>query len=176
LWGSGFGLVVGALGSLALIRQELGPRFVGLGVARQKVRLEGRSARPLGSLLAVSLCLAAGLLLVTAGTALGISGFASPGPAVRAQYPDATGPQGPGPLISSLGSVMRVTRDIDRDQDPKVAARRRAIEQEDTRKAKSAVLSASVVGDARQSGSIALLLAGIAVLSVGGVLRWRRDL
>lgn len=168
--------MVGALGSLALIRQELGPRFVRLGVARQKVRLEAHPARPLGSLLAVSLCLAVGLLLVTAGTALGISGFASPGPAVRAQYPDASGLQGSGPqpVISSLGSLMRVTRDIDRN--PKAAARSRAKEQGYTRKATRAVMSASVVGDARQSASIALLIAGIAVLSVGGVLRWRRGL
>ena len=145
-------------------------------MATQKVRLEGHPARPRGSLLAVSLCLAVGLLLVTAGTALGISGFASPGPAVRAQYPDASGLQGPGPqpVISSLGSLMHVTRDIDRN--PKARARSRAKEQGYNRKAKRAVLSAAVGGDARQSGSIALLLAGIAVLSVGGVLRWRRDL
>jgi hypothetical protein len=146
-------------------------------VATQKVRLEGHPARPRGSLLAVSLCLAVGLLLVTAGTALGISGFASPGPAARAQYPDAPGLQGPGPqpAISSLGSLMRVTRDIEREP-KKVAARWRAKERADTRKATKAVLSAAVGGDARQSGSIALLLAGIAVLSVGGVLRWRREL
>jgi hypothetical protein len=144
-------------------------------MARQKVRLGRHPAWPVGSLLAVSLCLAVGLLLISTGTALGISGFASNEPAVRAQYPDATDLQGAGtkPVVSSLGNVIYMTREAARN--PKVAARQRVIEQNITRMSIGAL--SSVAGlDARQSGSIALLIAGIVVLSVGGVLRWRRGL
>lgn len=40
-----------------------------------------------GSRLAVVFCLSFGFLLMTAGTGLALSGFATPGPAVQAQYP-----------------------------------------------------------------------------------------
>jgi hypothetical protein len=149
-------------------------------MARQKVRFAGHPARPLGSLLAVSLCLAIGLLLLQTGTALGISGFASNEPAVRAQYPDATypdsaGPQAPGtqPVVSSLADIGHVTREAERN--PKVAARLQASRPEITRMALAALSSAAGLGTS-QSGSIALLIAGIVVLSVGSALRWRRGL
>jgi hypothetical protein len=152
-------------------------------MARQKVRLGRNPARPVGSLLAVSLCLAVGLLLISTGTALGLSGFASNGPAVRAQYPDAPDLQGAGPqpVVSSLGNVIYVTRKAERNlrreaaRNPKAAAQQRVIEQKVTRMAIGALSSVAGLG-ASQSGSIALLVAGIVVLSVGGVLRWRRGL
>lgn len=46
--------------------------------------------------LSVVICLAVGLLLMTAGTGLAISGFATPGAADHAQYPDRTS-NGPPP-------------------------------------------------------------------------------
>ncbi len=156
------------------IRTELGRRFVEPRMTRQKVPREGHPARPVGSLFALSLCLAVGLLLMTAGTALGISGFATPETAVRAQYPDAPGASRAKPVVSSLDDIMRVTRKAARDRDPTAARRFREAEHVIALKARSAVLSSAGI-DTRQSGSIALLAAGIAVLSVGGVLRWRRD-
>ena len=134
-----------------------------------------RRAKPAGSLLAVSVCLAVGLSLTTTGAALGISAFATPGPAVRAQYPDSAGSLGGGspPVVSNLASLMRLTREAQRN--PKTAARLHAQEQQIAQKAAHAVMTAGGI-DARQSGSIVLLIVGIGVLSVGGVLRWRRGL
>jgi hypothetical protein len=45
--------------------------------------------------LSVVICLAVGLLFMTAGTGLAISGFATPGAADHAQYPDRTGRRPP---------------------------------------------------------------------------------
>ena len=92
-------------------------------------------------------------------------------PSVRAQYPDSGGPPGQPPVVSSLGSLMHLTRQIDRD--PNAAARLRASEREIGREATRALLTTAGI-DPRQSGSIVLLMAAIGVLSVGGVLRWHR--
>jgi hypothetical protein len=163
------------LGNLSLIRKELGLAFVGIIVEREKGQRRDHPVRPVGSLLAVSLCLAVGLVFVSAGTALGISGFDSNQPAVRAQYPDTAGlqPRGPKPVISSLRDVISVTRKIERD--PKAAARFRAVQNAVSHKLGAAMSSAPAL-DTRQTGSIALLIVGIAVLAVGGFLRWRRGL
>ena len=52
-------------------------------------RLHPRRAGRRRSSLVVAFCAALGLMFTTAGTGLAISGFVTPAPAVRAQYPDA---------------------------------------------------------------------------------------
>jgi hypothetical protein len=68
-------------------------------VQRVDQRLHRLQARPRpprrSSRLAVVVCLALGLLLMTAGTGLAISGFATPGSADQAQYPDHGGGSAP---------------------------------------------------------------------------------
>ncbi len=53
-----------------------------------------RRARGQWSRLATAGCLSIGLLFSTAGTGLALSGFATTGSSVRAQYPDSTGTPG----------------------------------------------------------------------------------
>ena len=50
-------------------------------------------------------CLSVGLLFSTAGTGLALSGFATTGPAVRAQYPDSRGPGNTGSGPASPGTT-----------------------------------------------------------------------
>ena len=52
-------------------------------------RLHPRRPGRRRSSLVVAFCAALGLMFTTAGTGLAISGFVTPAPAVRAQYPDA---------------------------------------------------------------------------------------
>jgi hypothetical protein len=61
----------------------------------RRVRPRPRAPRRRSSTLAVACCAALGLLFTTAGTGLAISGFATEGSAVQAQYPDqgSTAPQ-----------------------------------------------------------------------------------
>jgi hypothetical protein len=124
----------------------------------------------------VSLCIAVGLLLISPGTALGISGFADDQAAVRAQYPDSSALEtgGPAPVISSLGDVITDTRRVIA-RDPKARARLLSVQPTVRRRVVAAMSSATGL-DPPQSGSIALLVPGIAVLAAGGVLRWRRGL
>jgi hypothetical protein len=137
----------------------------------------GDPARRVGSLLAVSLCLAVGLLLITGGVALGISGYSSDESAVLAQYPDSATPRqlGPKPTFASLGDVLKGTRTVMRSRSPKVRAQFRVKQQAITRSTKHALTTAAGL-DPPQSGSIALLVAGAAILVVGAFLRWRRGL
>jgi hypothetical protein len=160
---------------LTFIRKELNLRFVGAGVGTRNLRSGGDQARQAGSLLAVSLCLAVGLLLITGGVALGISGYSSGQSAVLAQYPDATSlnATAPKPAVSSLGDVLKNTHKILRT--PKARARWRAKQRTITRNTKHALATAAGL-EPPQSGSIALLLAGMAVILVGVFLRWRRGL
>jgi hypothetical protein len=127
------------------------------------------------SSLAISGLLAIGLLLTAAGSGLAISGFATNGPAVRAQYPDerdlAAG-HSTHPTVSNLGDMMRSQRAADA-KNPKAAARRRAAERTIDRRVAVALPRASGLS-AAEYGSIPLLAMGIAVLSMAGVLRWRR--
>ncbi|MGA2930111.1 MAG: hypothetical protein ABSG43_29800 [Solirubrobacteraceae bacterium] len=107
--------------------------------------------------------------------ALAISGYGSDEPPISAQYPDAAVPpqgQGQASVVSNLGSVMRVISKAQRSG-PKQAARLRVKEVQIRRSATAALASAPGLSP-RQSGSVALLVALMAVLSVGGVLRWRR--
>jgi hypothetical protein len=99
-----------------------------------------------------------------------ISGFASDEPAVRAQYPDSVGGQQQ-ERISTLENVVQATRGVARGR--AAAAQMHATERRVARE-----VAVSKVGavrlDMRDSSSIALLLASIGVLAVGGVLRWRK--
>jgi hypothetical protein len=110
-------------------------------------------------------CLGTGLLVAFPGTAWAISGYANGSTAVAAQYPDSTAAQGAGPkpAISDLAQVMQATQ----LSDPPKASRRKVLREEI-----QALTSGE--GNLRQTGSIALLIAAIAVVLVGGVLRWRR--
>jgi hypothetical protein len=131
--------------------------------------------RPRPSSLAITLCLAAGLLLTLTGTGLAVSGLGTPGPAVLAQYPDApdVAPNGSASLSSVPSLADIVNRERKAQRDPKAAASRRA-DASKVEKRVVAELPSSGALAASQSGSIPLLISGIAVLSVGGILRWRR--
>lgn len=137
--------------------------------------MRGPVARRHAASVAVSLCLAMGLVLTAAGTGLAISGLASDGPAVRAQYPDADalapGAGQNGPAVSSLADIVRARAQLLRN--PRAAARRRLQEASIDRRITAALPSPTGLG-VGDSGSIPLLMIGIAVLAVGGVLRWRR--
>src|SRR6188472_993181 len=78
--------------------------------------------------LAISACLAVGILLTATGTGLAISGFASSGPAVRAQYPDAPDLIPDGRLTTkaapSLMDIIKERRAIERSG--KAGIKRRA--------------------------------------------------
>ncbi len=121
------------------------------------------------SSLAILLCLTIGTLLTLTGTGLAISGFASVGPAVQAQYPDATA-RDPG-LKKNGGKRTISLADIRR------AARSRQITP--AQQAQVAQRTRTALADAgpglREYGSIPLLVFGIAVFSLGGFLRMRRD-
>src|SRR4051794_25379953 len=143
-------------------------------MARKTIRREPRLVgAPLRRLVAASMCLAVGLLLVGAQASLAISGFATDGPAVHAQYPDSRdlGKDQPGqPPVSTLADLVRMTRPPQRD--PDAAARERADFRAIAREARQAVAKPVSLG-ARESGS-ALLLAGFAVAGLASGLRWRR--
>ena len=132
------------------------------------------AARRTVSLLAITVCLAVALPLMTAGPALAISGYGSNTPAVAAQYPDSSASQlGPKPVISDLGQAITRTRKILRNPNPKVRAHVRAENQVIARKTMQAIATAAGLAPP-QSGSIALLIAGVGVVALGVVLRWRR--
>jgi hypothetical protein len=140
-------------------------------VSDQRTRSGARQPRVVASLLGLCVCLA--LVLVAPGPALALSGFDTNQPAVRAQYPDAAAPPatGPPPVVSNLGDVIMVTRKAQHGR--KRAVQWHAQQHRIARKA-TAALSSSVGLGPPQSGSVALLIAGMVVLSVAGVLRWRR--
>jgi hypothetical protein len=120
--------------------------------------------------LGLTLCLGAWLLLAFPGTGWAISGYAGGSTAVAAQYPDspAAQPPGPKPDISDLAQVINVTNPLRLSHSPNVQASSRKVVRSEIQ-----VLSRGV-SNLRQTGSIALLIAAIAVVLVGGVLRWRR--
>jgi hypothetical protein len=119
----------------------------------------------------VSLCLAVVLALACPQASLAISGFATDGPAVSAQYPDAASaaPEpGAAPTVSSLRAVTNVRRTA--DHDPKLRAAERTVAHQT-----SVAVGKPLGFDAPRSGSIALL-AALGVAGIGGLLRWRRGL
>ncbi len=124
-----------------------------------------------GSRLAVVLCLAVFLPLVAAAPAVALSGYASGQSPVNAQYPDANtggyqGSQG-GTLRSLMASRHR------RASSPKAAARQRQLQRRIVHQENGALASAAGLTPS-QSGSLVLLFGAVLVVSVGGVLRWRR--
>ena len=70
-------------------------------------RLRPRRAGRRRPSLAVAFCAALGLMFTTAGTGLAVSGFVTPAPAVRAQYPDAAARAGT-PPGGGQGSAGRI--------------------------------------------------------------------
>jgi hypothetical protein len=113
----------------------------------------------------------AALLLVSAGPALAVSGFATGGPAVDAQYPDAFDPTNtPPPRPTSVASLGDVTRHERRQA---TSPKARADESKVRKRVVRAVPRPAGPG-VSESGSISLLITGIAVLSIGGIVRWRR--
>src|SRR6186997_2135932 len=93
--------------------------------------------------LAISACLAVGILLTATGTGLAISGFAVSGPAVRAQYPDAAELTPDGKLNAnaapSLMSIVRERRAI--DHSGKASIKRHAVERKLERRVAAALPS-----------------------------------
>lgn len=139
----------------------------------RKVAARGGFIRRAGCLLAISLCLAGAPLLMAPGDALAISGYSSNTPAVAAQYPDSNELRsvGPKPVFSDLDAVIAHTRALLRN--PKVRAQVRAKERVIARKTTHAIATAAGL-EPPQSGSIALLVAGMGVITLGSFLRWRR--
>ena len=140
-------------------------------VALHKARLTTARLAGLPWVLALTLCLGIGVHLAMPGTAWGLSGFAGGGTAVGAQYPDSSAGQlgAPKPAISDLAQVIAAVRSsVLGDPAPQQAAYRAAAHHE------VQALSSKAGIDLRQTGSIALLIAAMAVLLVGGALRWRR--
>lgn len=122
--------------------------------------------------LMLTLCLAIGLLLAMPGTAWGISGYANGQTAVAAQYPDSAAAKSNVPNApTDLAEVILATRSAQR-LDP---AQWQAAQQSVVRREFEALSTGAGAGAAlRQTGSIALLIAALAVVLVGGVLRWQR--
>jgi hypothetical protein len=126
--------------------------------------------------LAVSVCLALGVLLMATGTTLGISGMAaSVGPAVQAQYPDATALAPPPDQAQDLPAVTRLA-DITREmrEDPAQVQETVKLHPRVFSALAEAVEPAKVEETVREYGPVPLLLSGMIVLAVGGVLRARR--
>jgi hypothetical protein len=142
-------------------------------VALHKARFTNGPLPALRRVLALTLCLGIGLLVAMPGKAWGISGYGSGGSAVAAQYPDSAAAQsaGPKPVISDLASVMQAIRSL--RISPSTSAQWQASHRAVVRREVQALSSGAGL-DPRQTGSIALLIAAIAVFLVGGVLRWRR--
>ena len=134
--------------------------------------LAAGAARRKGAVLAIGVCLAVALLLMTAGAARAISGYGSDTPAVAAQYPDSrAGHLGPKPAFSSLGQAITRTRKMLRD--PQVSAQVKAADKVIARETTQAIATSAGLAPL-QSSSIALLIAGVGVVALGVFLRWRR--
>ena len=130
------------------------------------------AARRIGSFFAISVCLAVALPLFTAGAAQALSGYGSDTPAVAAQYPDSSASQlAPKPAFSNLGQAITHTRKILRN--PQVRAQMAGEDAVIAQKATRAIATTAGLAPS-QSGSIALLIAGVGVVALGLVLRWRR--
>jgi hypothetical protein len=139
-------------------------------VALRTARLRNGFLRASRWALVLTLCLAIGLLLAMPGTAWGISGYASGQTAVAAQYPDSAAAKSNVPNApSDLAEVILATRSAQR-RDP---AQWQAAQQSVVRREIEA-LSTGAGPALGQTGSIALLIAALAVVLVGGVLRWQR--
>jgi hypothetical protein len=83
-------------------------------VVLHKARLTNGAPPALRWVLALTLGLGIGLLFAMPGTAWGISGYASGGSAVGAQYPDAGTALPPKPVLSDLAEVRQAIRGLRR--------------------------------------------------------------
>jgi hypothetical protein len=85
-------------------------------VVLHKARLTNGAPPALRWVLALTLGLGIGLLFAMPGTAWGISGYASGGSAVAAQYPDSAAARsaGPKPVLSDLAEVRQAIRGLRR--------------------------------------------------------------
>jgi hypothetical protein len=128
--------------------------------------------RPRRSSTLVVACLAAGALFTATGTGLAISGLAAPGPAVRAQYPDAkdlSRQEGSGAAPRPI-SLIDLAREHAARNSPERRADEARVEEEI-----QAALPTPDRASIRGYGSIPLLVAGIGLLAVGAFLRARRS-
>jgi hypothetical protein len=114
--------------------------------------------------LAIVACLTVGMVLMLSGTGLAISGLASPGPAVNAQYPDAAN-------LSPGGAAAQPARLVDLRR----AARQHPIPPAEQAAIKAGVLDAVTESSpgVREYGSIPLIVGAI-LFAVGWILRSRR--
>jgi hypothetical protein len=155
-------------------------------------RVHGRAAARRRPNLAVALCLALGLIFSTAGSGLAISGLSSSGSSVSAQYPDSQPPavaQPPAPVAPSEAPTPGPTPAPAAGEEPQVLGEQESEPaptlggEEPAAKAAPAVAAAqeSVVRQVEATGdlpftgfeAIPVLVAGIALLLVGGLLRRR---
>jgi hypothetical protein len=126
----------------------------------------------------LTLLLAVGILLTGTGTGLAISGLASTGPAVGAQYPDA---QGAVPAAQrGEGAARPAPTLLDLQADGAGGAEgagrpgpEREEEQGIVERSVEAVARDAGAG-VREYGAIPLLLSGIAVLAAASLIRHRR--
>jgi hypothetical protein len=127
-----------------------------------------RAPRP-GSRLVVAICLAFGLLFMTAGTGLAISGFATPGAADQAQYPDRTAG---GPPASAEGTAASPQRAQGRHSSPSSLGEIRA---GSTSTVEVSLRQAETHNDLPFTGfdAIPILVAGIALIVIGAAINRR---
>ncbi len=155
-------------------------------------RVQGRANARQRPNLVVALCLALGLVFSTAGSGLAVSGLAADGPAVQAQYPDSTAPptaQPPAPVTPNETPTPAPTPAP--AEEPQVLGEQEAepaptLAGEEPAAAEAAPVAAAaaeetVVRQVEATGelpftgleAIPVLVAGIALLLTGAVLRRR---
>jgi hypothetical protein len=123
---------------------------------------------------ALSVCLAAAVALVRPEASLAISGFATDGPAVTAQYPDAPGATAGGPQLPATLRMLIASQRPSRND--RAAERRRRVARREVEAKTTRALASAAGLDPRQSGSVGLLVLGITTVSVASLLRWRRGM
>lgn len=132
------------------------------------------SVRP--SSLVATACLTVGMLLSLTGSSLAVSGLASTGPAVRAQYPDAAelapAARAAAP-VASLSELRKVRRRNSATGPVRAKAEEAHAEAQLT--ARTATALAPVGPGVRDYGSIPLLAAGMVLMAIAGTLRSRRE-
>jgi hypothetical protein len=167
-------LPLGLAGTAALLTRAR-PTLTVDELDRLDRRLHPPRARRRRSNLVVAFCAALGLMFTTAGTGLAISGFVTPAPAVRAQYPDAAARAGTPPRggQGSAGrSHARPHSSGRRVRPPSLADTARARRSEDIRNGLNA---AEARPNAPFTGlaAIPILMAGIAFTVTGAFVHRR---
>ncbi len=155
-------------------------------------RVQGRANARQRPNLVVALCLALGLVFSTAGSGLAVSGLAADGPAVQAQYPDSTAPptaQPPAPVTPNETPTPAPTPAP--AEEPQVLGEQEEAEPAPTLAGggppaaeaapataaaeETVVRQVEATGELPYTGleAIPVLVAGIALLLTGAVLRRR---